>query len=106
MTKSIKPLILLLMYLTISSCNQNKVDSFLNDYEKVIVKWEEKSNEGKLSSSDVNDMYADYEKLLAKGKEDEEKLKEATPEQQVRTAQLSARMTALITKYPIGSGSE
>lgn len=91
---------LILVSLFATSCNNaNSVDSFLNDYEKVVVKWEEKANDGELTFNDL----AEIQKETMKLAEREEKLKdlkadELTAEQQQKMYDLVARLTAVTTK--------
>lgn len=91
---------LILVSLFATSCNnENSVDSFLNDYEKVVLKWEEKANDGELTFNDL----AEIQKETMKLAEREEKLKdlkadELTAEQQQKMYELVARLTAVTTK--------
>lgn len=91
---------LILVSLFATSCNNaNSVDSFLNDYEKVVVKWEEKANDGELSFNDLAKIQEETMKLS----EREEKLKdlkadELTAEQQQKMYDLVARLTKVTTK--------
>lgn len=98
--KQIAMSFLILFSLFTTSCsNENSVDSFLNDYEKVVVKWEEKANDGELTFNDL----AEIQKETMKLAEREEKLKdlkadELTAEQQQKMYDLVTRLTAVTTK--------
>lgn len=103
MTRKIKQIVMSFLILTslfATSCsNENSVDSFLKDYEKVVVKWEEKANDSELTFNDL----AEIQKETLKLAEREEKLKdlkadELTAEQQQKMYDLVARLTAVTTK--------
>jgi hypothetical protein len=78
--------------------NKNSVDTFLNNYEKVVVKWEQKSKDGKLTMTDLADINVEVLSFAEQEKELKDKsLKEMTPEQQTRLLKLVTRLTVVTT---------
>ncbi len=75
----------------------NKWDSFLDEYERTVVAWENKTKDGKLSVSDLAILAAQNIELGKKANDADFK-KTATPEQLQRAADLTARMTKLTQK--------
>ena len=103
MAKKIKTIIFALFCLTtfsfISCSHKNATDAFLDDYEKVVVKWEEKAKDGKLTFSDLADINSETLKLAERGEEFKDKsVNELKPEQQERLFKLMARFTEVTTK--------
>lgn len=103
MTKKIKTIIFALFCLTIfsfiSCSHKNATDAFLDDYEKIVVKWEEKSKDGKLTFADLTDINSETLKLAEREKEFKDKSVNAlNPEQQERLFKLVARFTVVTTK--------
>jgi len=93
MTKLIKSAVFLFMCFAISSCSQNKVDALLDNFEKVIVKWEQKiEKDGRLSKEDYDQMGKEFEKLAEDQKSAGVEEKEFSTEQKQRLQQLSLRM--------------
>ena len=103
MTKKIKTIIFALFFLTafsfISCSNKNTTDTFLDDYEKVVVKWEEKAKDGKLTLADLTDLNSETLKLAEREKEFKDKsVNELKPEQQERLFKLMARIKEVTIK--------
>jgi len=101
MTKKIKTIIFALFCLTtfFSCSNKNTTDAFFDDYEKVVIKWEEKAKDGKLTFADLADINSETLKLAEREKKIKDKsVNKLKPEQQERLFKLMARLTEVTTK--------
>ena len=99
MKNILKGSILLMVILIIGcvSADKNKVDNFLDDYEKVVVKWEEKIADGEFSEADSDEM----NKILMDMEEDIKELQNVDKwnvKQQERYAKLSERTMDAVFK--------
>jgi len=97
-----KHLLFALFFLTtfsfISCSHKIASDAFLDEYEKVVVKWEEKAKDSKLTYADLADMNSEILKLTEREKEFKDKsVSELKPEQQERLFKLMARLTEVTT---------
>lgn len=83
----------------ISCSNKNTTDAFLDDYEKVVLKWEEKAKDGKLTFANLAEINSETLKLAEREKEFKDKsVNELKPEQQERLLKLMARFTEITIK--------
>jgi len=99
MKNILKGSILLMVILIIGcvSADKNKVDNFLDDYEKVVVKWEEKIADGEFSEADSDEM----NKILMDMEEDIKELQNVDKwnvKQQERYTKLSERTMDAVCK--------
>jgi hypothetical protein len=97
--KNLKSTMLCLLII-LAGCNNHKsVDSFLDDYEKNVVKWEEKSQEAPLTQKDFTEISNDVMKMEAYQTElKDKKVEELTPEQQQRMIDLAGRLSVVVSK--------
>ena len=96
-----KALLFLTVLLTVHlGCNnKNKVDNFLDEYENVVVKWEQKAKKGNLTFQDFSEINAETLKLAEKEEQLKDKsVKNITPEQQEHLYKLMTRLTEVTTK--------
>ena len=99
MNTLLKTLMLPIIILIIgcSSSETKKVDNFLDDYEKVVVKWEDAIADGTFDEDDADEMNKTIEAM----EEDAQKLKQVTKwstAQQERYAELSERIMTAVFK--------
>jgi len=86
--------------MSIYSCKEdNSVDSFLNNYEKIVLKWEEKAENGNLTFTDLSEIQKEMIKIADKEKSLKElKAGDLTVEQQEKLYNLITRLTKVTTK--------
>jgi len=99
MKNILKGSIILMVILIIGcgSADKNKVDNFLDDYEKVVVKWEEKIADGEFSEADSDEM----NKILTNMEDDIRELQNVEKwnvKQQERYTKLSERTMDAVFK--------
>ncbi len=90
-------ILIAIMIIACGGTDQNKVDNFLDDYEKVVVKWEEKISDGEFSDEDSDEM----NKILEAMEDDIKELQDVkkwNKKQQERYANLSERTMDAVFK--------
>ena len=88
---------LLIILIGCGSSESKKVDNFLDDYEKVVVKWEKAIEDGVFDEDDADDMNKTIETM----EKDAQELKKVTrwsSDQQQRYADLSERIMDAVFK--------
>ena len=90
-------LFLVALIIGCSSSDKQKVDNFLDDYEKAVVKWEAKIVDGEFTEVDSDDMNKIIEEMEANAKE-LQKVNKWSKEQQERYANLTERIMDAIFK--------
>jgi DNA-binding transcriptional regulator GbsR (MarR family) len=98
--KNIFKVSIVLMVILIISCDkpdQQRVDNFLNDYEKVVEKWEASIADGEFTEKDSDEM----NKIIEEMEEEAKELQNVTKwnkKQQERYAKLTERIMDAIFK--------
>ena len=90
-------LLIVMLMIACSSSDSKKVDNFLDDYEKVVVKWENAIADGTFDEDDADAMNKTIESM----EEDAQELKKVTKwtaAQQERYAKLSERIMDAVFK--------
>jgi hypothetical protein len=90
-------LLIFMLMIGCSSSDSKKVDNFLDDYEKVVVKWEDAIADGTFDEDDADLMNKTIEEM----EEDAQELKKVTKwstAQQERYAELSERIMGAVFK--------
>lgn len=85
-------ILILFSALAFQSCG-NKIDSKLNDLEKIIDKWSKETEKGDFSEKDCAKIMSEFQNT---GADDLKNATDITPEQMQRAMELSQRMSKLI----------
>ena len=73
------------------SSNKSQVNKFLDSYENIVVKWEEKGNDGSFSEKELDELDKIMEKTTAEA-QDLQQVTKWTPKQQQRYGELTERL--------------
>lgn len=90
-------LLIVILMIGCSTSDSKKVDNFLDDYEQVVVKWEDAIADGDFDEDDADFMNKTIEEM----EEDAQELKKVTKwsaTQQKRYAELSERIMGAVFK--------
>lgn len=90
-------LLIILFLINCGTSDSKKVDNFLNEYEKVVEKWETKIADGEFSEEDADDMNATIENM-EQSAEELKKVTKWSPAQQKKYAELSERIMNAVFK--------
>lgn len=88
---------LIFLILFFIGCSSDPVDKFLNEYEKVVEKWESKANSSTISLSDINELNQASLKFSEKAQE-LKRAKDFSPDQLKRYVELSSRFSNALLK--------
>ena len=89
--------VLLILLIGCSSSESRKVDNFLDDYEKVVVKWEKSIEDGEFDEDDADEMNKTIE-AMEKDAQELKKVTKWSKDQQQRYADLSERIMDAVFK--------
>lgn len=90
-------ILIILFLINCGTSDSKKVDNFLNEYEKVVEKWEAKIADGEFSEADADDMNATIEDMEQSAEELKQVTKWSTAQQE-RYAKLSERIMNAVFK--------
>lgn len=90
-------LVLIILLISCSKSNQQKVDNFLDDYEKVVEQWEASIADGEFTEEDSDEMNEIIEEMEDNAKELQNVTK-WNKKQQERYAKLTERIMDAIFK--------